>query len=123
MKTNPSEPRVQRLEPRIPSPGLTLAIVHRKFIWLKDYEYCDLLDINHGGLRLAASWLQAGAGQKLNLELYFEREIFPTRGVVTHASVEGKRHHYGVAFIYAPNELDRLVDIFLREHIASNVAQ
>ncbi|MDP2679956.1 MAG: PilZ domain-containing protein [Rhodoferax sp.] len=109
-------------EPRIHTSKLKVAVVHKRWIGKTEREFCDLLNISHGGIGLSSPWLNARPGQKLCMELYYHQEVFTTRGIVTNVNSREKSDLYGVAFTFAPPELDRLIDIFKREHLEASAA-
>lgn len=116
------DPSLQH-EPRIFSTKLKVAVVRKHVLGGNEYEYCDLIDISHGGIGIRSPWLDGKIGQKLCLELYYEHDVFATRGVVTSVLSHPKDDQYGIAFIFAPAELDRLIEIFKRDHSSANPAQ
>jgi hypothetical protein len=96
-------------------PTFKIAVVRKKLVSANEHEFCDLLDIGHGGIGIASQWLTAKIGQKLHLELHHGRKKYAARGLVTRVSTHGKFEHYGIAFIYAPPELDLLIKLFGQE--------
>lgn len=113
----------QQHEPRIFSTKLKVAVVRKHVLGGNEYEYCDLTDISHGGIGLRSPWLNGKVGQKLILELYYEHDVFATRGVITSVLPLLKDDQYGIAFIYAPAELDRLIEIFKNDHASTKPTQ
>lgn len=107
-----SEPH--RYQPRVASTGLEAAVVHRRFLWITDYEYCNLIDISLGGIGIASKLMDLRVGKKLELEIYHQLETFEIRCVVLHKSFRQGKHHYGLAFVDAPPDLDRLIAMFLK---------
>lgn len=89
--------------------------MRKHLIGQPEYETCDLLNISYGGLGFASPWLNAAVDQKLLLELYHGPDVFPARGIVTYVNSNEKRDLYGAAFVYAPPELDRLIDQIKRD--------
>ncbi len=105
----------RRHDQRVDAPKLRVCVVKASLFGAREIAFCDLLDLSRGGLCLASPLLSARIGQKLNLELYHDHQTFHTRGVVTRATAPDPDVQYGVAFIFAPPELDRLIDLFLQE--------
>ena len=98
---------------RVVSPELKVAVVKKSLFGAREIAFCDLLDLGRGGVCLASSWLNARLDQKLDLELYHAHQTFHARGIVTRVALPDPNAVYGVAFVYAPPELDRLIDVFL----------
>jgi len=107
---------------RVPSPKLEAVVVYKNKLWKKEYESCDLLDISHGGVGIECKLLVAEVGQKVDLDIYYQTESFHIRGFITHKSVHRQTNRYGIAFIRAPIELDRLIDFFLADYVQKNVS-
>lgn len=101
----------RRVSLRVPAP-LRIAIVRNKIFRLRELDFCDLLDISKGGISLSSSWLESEEGEKFNLRLFHGRNTYTTRGVVVRAVTRDKIYQYGLAFIYAPPDLERLIEIF-----------
>ncbi len=97
------------------SPTFKIAVVRKKLMGASEYEFCELLDIGHGGIGIASQWLTAHMGQKLHLELHHGHKKYTARGLVTHITTHATGDHYGIAFIYAPPELDLLIKLFAQE--------
>ncbi|MBK6999688.1 MAG: PilZ domain-containing protein [Rhodoferax sp.] len=110
----------QRREPRAVSPALKLAVVSNRLIGANHYEFCELIDVSQSGACIASRWLDAKLGQKLNLEFYRGLDKFASRGIVTRISAHPNADHYGIVFIYAPHELDGLIESFVREQILND---
>lgn len=104
-----------RHDARVFTPKLKVAVVRKHFVGQPEYENCDLINISHGGLGFASPWLNAKVDQKLLLEIYFGPDVFATRGIVTYVNLNENHDLYGAAFLYAPPELDRLIDSIKRD--------
>jgi hypothetical protein len=114
--TNPAEPRTsQRGDLNHESSNLRIAVVNKKLLGASEYELCTLTDISHGGLGMASKWLDAKMGQKLHLELQHGHKKYTARGIVARITTRESVDHFGIAFIYAPPELDQLIALFLQE--------
>ena len=109
----------KRRQPGAVASKFKVAVVRKKLIRPHGYEFCELIDISHGGIGIASQWLDAKVGQKLYLELHYGRKKYSARGIVTRIATQDKIEHYGVAFIYAPPELDLLIKLFVEEHPAA----
>lgn len=107
---------IQRHGPRVAPPALKIAVVRRNLMTPNEHEFCELLDVSRSGIGISSQWLDARIGQKLDLEFFHGRNIFAARGIITRVTAFEKFDQYGIAFIYAPPELDFLIDLFIREH-------
>jgi len=117
MIDQPSDARSsKRLEESAVSQTFKIAVVRKNLVGPKEYEFCELVDISHGGIGIASQWLSAKMGQKLHLELHHGRKKYAARGIVTRITTHGKFDHYGIAFIYAPPELDGLIQFFIQDN-------
>lgn len=103
----------QRQGRRVVSPGLKVSVVKKALFGAREIAFCDLLDLGRGGLCLASPWLNARLDQKLDLELYHAYQTFHARGIVTRVTPPDPDALYGIAFIFAPPELDSLIEVFL----------
>ena len=112
-----------RHEPRVLSPALKIAVVRKKLLAPNQYEFCDLIDFSYSGLCLASQWLEAKLGQKLDLEFYHGFNKFSSRGVVTRITAHQNFDHFGIAFIYAPRELDLLITSFIQTQSQDQAAR
>jgi hypothetical protein len=104
----------KRLGRRVVSPGLKVSVVKKTLFGAREIAFVDLLDLGRGGICLASSWLKARLDQKLDLELYHAHQTLRARGIVTRVTPPDPHALYGVAFIFAPPELDRLIEVFLQ---------
>lgn len=98
---------------RVVSPGLKVSVVKKTLFGAREIAFCDLVDLGRGGVCLASPWLNARLDQKLDLELYHAHQTFHARGIVTRVTPPYRDALYGVAFIFAPPELDSLIEVFL----------
>ncbi len=113
----------RRLDPRVRSPKLTIAVVIKNFFGPMELVFCELTNLGRGGVGIASPALDAKLGQRFDLQLYHGDEVFQARGIVTHRSMLDKPNQYGVAFIFAPAELDTLIDLFVAERGDDRVPQ
>lgn len=113
--TSPAAVDSKRHAQRIAAPRLKVSVVKKTLFGAREIAFCDLLDLSRGGVCLASPWLKAKLDQKLDMEFYHAHQTFHARGVVTRATALDPDAQYGVAFIFAPPELDRLIDLFLQE--------
>lgn len=114
----PATALTRRHDQRVVSPTVKIAVVKKALFGAREIAFCDLLDLSRGGVSMASQWLDAKLGQKLDMELYHEDQTFHTRGVVSHMTTPDPDVVYGVTFIFAPPELDRLIEAFLLERTA-----
>lgn len=108
--------QILRSQPRACIPGFKVAIARTPFLLPKTKEYCELVDVSWGGICIESDWLKASVGQKLNLELYYDETVFPVRGFVARRTARDKSRQYGITFIYAPHQLERLIEIFMAKN-------
>ncbi len=114
MPDQKSEARVtQRCESYTSLSKLKIAVVRKKLLNPSSPEYCDLLNISQGGIGITSQWLDAKIGQKFDLELHYGHKKYVARGLVVRISTQGEFDYYGIAFIYAPPELDLLIQLFV----------
>jgi hypothetical protein len=116
MRSSTQARTIQRQGPRVVPPSLKIAVVRRNLIAPNEHEFCELLDVSHSGIGISSQWLDGKIGQKLDLEFFHDRKTFTARGIITRVTAFEKFDQYGVAFIYAPPDLDFLIDLFIREH-------
>lgn len=107
---------IPRQGPRVVPPALKIAVLRRKLIAPNEHEFCDLLDVSQNGIGISSQWLDAKVGQKLDLQFFHDRKTFTARGIITRVTARDKFDQYGIAFIYAPPDLDFLIDLFIRAH-------
>lgn len=107
--------QARRHDQRVAAPKLRVCIVKAALFGAREIALCDLLDLSRGGLCVASQGFSARIGQKLDLELYHGDLKFNTRGVVMRSTHADPGAVYGIAFIFAPPELDRLIEAFLAD--------
>jgi hypothetical protein len=107
---------IPRQGPRVVPPALKIAVLRRKLIAPNEHEFCELLDVSQNGIGISSQWLNAKVGQKLDLQFFHDRKTFTARGIITRVTARDKFDQYGIAFIYAPPDLDFLIDLFIRAH-------
>lgn len=117
LETPPGTAR--RLAQRVSSPRLTIAVAIKNFFGPVGLVFCELTDLGRGGVGMTSPTLQAKLGQRFDLQLFHGDRVFHARGSVTHRSMLDKPHQYGIAFIFAPPELDTLIDLFVAERRAN----
>ena len=121
---NTAEPQAgtaRRLAPRVRSPKLMIAVVIKNFFSPMDLVFCELTNLGRGGVGLASPALKAKLGQRLDPQLYHGGQTFHARGIVTHRAMFDKPYQYGIAFIFAPPELDTLIALFVSERKSTMV--
>lgn len=123
MTSSQAEARTsQRGELTAAPSNFRIAVVSKKLLGASEYEFCKLTDISHGGLGMASKWLNAKLGQKLHLELHYGYKKYAARGIVSRITSKPSVDHFGIAFIYAPPELDTLINLFVQENAADATA-
>lgn len=105
----------RRVDARVRAPRLMIAVVFKSLFGPSELVFCDLTDLGHGGVGIASSALVVRLGQRFDLQLYHGDQVFHARGIVTRRSMLDKPYRYGIAFIFAPPELDTLIDLFVAE--------
>lgn len=102
-----------RQSDRVFSPKLEAAVVRKKMFWQREYFPCQLIDISHGGVCFACKKDIGRIGNKIEMDICHGKEMFHVRGFIAYKS-DSK---YGLSFIYAPAQLDRLINIFLGDYL------
>lgn len=108
-------PTARRNGPRVSPPKLRISVVHKNLIGPDEHVFCELVDLSHSGIAIESQWLDAKVGEKLNLQIFDGARRYSSRGVITRVALPDNLKQFGIAFIYAPPELDRLIDIFVKD--------
>ncbi|MDP2367679.1 PilZ domain-containing protein [Rhodoferax sp.] len=120
-ETSPAAAPSKRHAQRVAAPRLQVSVVKKTLFGAREIAFCDLLDLSRGGVCLASPWLVAKLDQKVDMEFYHAHQTFHARGGVIRVASPDPDPLYGITFIFAPPELDRLIDLFLLERPTTQV--
>jgi len=114
-----------RNEQRISTSKLGVAIQHSNLVLFNQLHHSQLIDICHGGVSLANKVLKLKIGKKINLFFYYNNETYSVKGLVVRCNEKQGTYIYGIMFVDAPIELDKIIDNFLQndqEYSHNNIA-